>query len=619
MGKHILSLFTCMASLLFSGHVVETKPIEENKTEYVQSVNKANTGPGSVCVDEIKVNPSKDYWDKDFVPYEYWDVKTSGKVGLHKVIDLPVLPNEINSYIFLFIFDGNILGDKPESQQYYPQFKLEISMSDSRGAPFYLLNYDLGTKNSTTSFYDFIKNVPAQEGSGPGDISMASLYGYNEDTNETVIRLGFHNDQALKFNYIDLTYGDKMSTTIVKAAHFYHSYTRYDNIYTNAHNIERLVSNCSGNEFIPVSSDNLDLTFEYQQAPTLSYILQSFLAYDDETDVYTEIEVTSNPGGYHPLSAVGDYAVKLQTSDKYDNATLLTLNIKIRDTTGPEFRNNGNYSFKYYDLNIEKTLLSYMDCYDPSGINEIKLSETEEELHKVGVHNVEVTATDIYDNPTTKTFEVTVIDDKAPVFDGPTNIKISMNTPYLINDIIDMFAATDEVDGECEINVISDDYHSGNNSRKIGIYEIVMGAVDKSHNLSYFTTKVNVVDDDGPALFMKQGSLIIEEGSKISNLDLARSLQEQGFLPSDKEYVTAFRIEGFEIDGKNPLGTFNLRLQCNTREGDFDIADIEVRIVEKMQSTIENEENNKYSSNAFIAFFQRMFDSIKKFFVSIFG
>lgn len=208
---------------------------------------------------------------------------------------------------------------------------------------------------------------------------------------------------------------------------------------------------------------NDDITIEYGEELTLEYILK-----DDFKKVKVKPKLSS-------LKKVGKHEITL-TIDGEE----FKVNVNIKDTTPPELTVKDVQ--KYMDEDLPK-VEEFVDKVDDLSKVDLKMSDIEK---TVGEHEVTITATDEYDNKTSKKAKLTLLEYKGSVkFSGLTNLSVyTGDKPDLKKNV----SAKDDRFGDLEITV--DD--SKVNYNTPGTYKIYYTTTDKLGNKVTGERKITV-------------------------------------------------------------------------------------------------------------------------------
>ena len=111
---------------------------------------------------------------------------------------------------------------------------------------------------------------------------------------------------------------------------------------------------------------------------------------------------------------------------------------------------NSNKVEVLYGTKLDKSMFAISDNRETLDNLEVNIDDKSYDPYQLGIYNVEVTATDLFSNATTKTVQVEVVDKSAPELKpvGKSNgyvIDVEVNGS---NDITKYVNATDNVDGD---------------------------------------------------------------------------------------------------------------------------------------------------------------------------
>lgn len=362
----------------------------------------------------------------------------------------------------------------------------------------------------------------------------------------------------------------------------------------------------------------------------LSFLVQQVYVQHIDNDKAKNVKLIDS-GGYTGFAKPGEYTLKFLITDDENNIDpyIELLKIKVKDVKAPTFSLVNNYlKIPYYEQDKRKIIEDNLVVSDDSTIALLTFDYDINDLVNVGVKDINVSAKDVYDNSSTYSYQIEIVDDRGPNIIGYDLIRTTKNNVLTEKDIINQYKAIDELTGECKITIFDDEYHKDNNSTKVGTYGLTINSADSNNNAASKKVFIEVVDEEDESLYLiSNGKLTIKQGYSLNFDELVNKMRYLGYLPSDATYTNCLRLEGYEIDGTNDLGKFNLKLQLNKNNNEFDVLNVEVEIVDSTNLNSDSSNNNSndneqenviYSKNVFIRFFQKVFAKIKFFFVGMF-
>ncbi len=201
--------------------------------------------------------------------------------------------------------------------------------------------------------------------------------------------------------------------------------------------------------------------------------------YDENVNVSYEI--------FGNINELGEITIKVLAVDSSLNSSTKEFSLQVVDEIAPKLiLEHESITINTEVLNLDLlALVSYEDNYDSFDLIELTISENI--LFQVpGVYEVYFTIIDTSGNCDTKTLEVIIIDDTAPViFANDLIVKIGMH--------VDLFADVVVTDNFTESQNIELSIYSTNfNNQNSGIYFVTYQAIDEAGNHSYKTIHITV-------------------------------------------------------------------------------------------------------------------------------
>jgi len=160
-----------------------------------------------------------------------------------------------------------------------------------------------------------------------------------------------------------------------------------------------------------------------------------------------------------------------------------------------------------YGEKLDLDLLEVTDNHDSRDEMTIEAKDQALDTKQLGSYKVDVTATDQFNNVCTKTINVEVVDNEAPVIEtlGADNgyvIEVPINGS---SDLASYIKATDNVDGDVTPFIESD---VALDATKSGMQEIEVSVCDTYGNKSTETLSFLVADIEAPVITLKSGNHI---------------------------------------------------------------------------------------------------------------
>ncbi len=302
------------------------------------------------------------------------------------------------------------------------------------------------------------------------------------------------------------------------------------------------------------------MTFSVDRYVELDYISVFINAFDD---IDGNVIVEAIYDNYTPnYNKIGNYSIVFQACDKSNNCSTYNQKIKVHDVTPPTI--SGENKIQSYMSNsisltdIGKNLVA-IDNYDGDISTSIILEYTSYNSKTPGTYYAYYTIKDSSNNSVISPFkvEITVIDDIAPIIEGPTFYTNKLSSILRTSTILANIIVSDNSDNSAYKNIYIIDDNYTNNSTKIGEYTLVVGCYDKYGNesLPYIIT-INTIDEIPPSID-GANSYISYLSSPLSMLTIKSNLvvldNYDGNLFNKLEI-----IEDTYTNNKNSIGIFNI-------------------------------------------------------------
>ncbi|QVK16776.1 DUF5011 domain-containing protein [Mycoplasmatota bacterium] len=223
---------------------------------------------------------------------------------------------------------------------------------------------------------------------------------------------------------------------------------------------------------------------------------------DNSDGILTKVEVTDNVDYDTP----GTYTVTVKVVDESNNETAQTFNVTVEDTTSPTFDLIADQTIEAGISDIDWTTLIENASDNSDGILTLIEVTDNVDYDTLGIYTVTVKVVDESNNETTQTFNVTVEDTTAPIFDPIADQTIEAG----VSDIDWTTLISNESDNSDGIltkaEVIDNiDYDT------LGIYTVIVKVVDESNNETTQTFNVAVEDTTSPIFDLIADQTIIED------------------------------------------------------------------------------------------------------------
>lgn len=314
---------------------------------------------------------------------------------------------------------------------------------------------------------------------------------------------------------------------------------------------------------------------------------------------------------------LGLYEARFKLVDAASNEAKFSVFIEVVDTTKPTIAGPAIIEASSLDkISLDEiiSLLDVLDNYDTSPDVSVSIDNYSDNYNKIGSYNIKLEASDQSGNKTSHDLVVNVVDKVAPVVTGPEWIYKNNNEILLVEDIINQFQATDDVDGDIssKIKVRYDMYSV--NPYKVGSFGIDFEVSDSAGNIKYFSTIVTINDNTEPIFFIKNQHITIELKENTPNILALDSIINNLKLDNLIQNNQSIKIIHDEYsNNKNTPGIYKVELSA----GDERLAlTIDVKVKE-----IKVDESKKELNffEKIIDFFVRLWNIIKNFFINLFS
>jgi len=258
----------------------------------------------------------------------------------------------------------------------------------------------------------------------------------------------------------------------------------------------------------------------YNTTETIQEIIEQHITVYDEADgdISNSISIISDTYTGNE-NIIGDYLVQLSASDTSGNTAFFNLNILVKDEIPPVIKGPDTVE---YSISEEKSILEIINetflIADEYGNTTINIIQDNYTLNKttIGIYNVEFEALDEFSNATNKIFDISLIDNEAPVVVSDLNVYSYLSSPLNIQDVLKTLEFSDNYTDMTgvEIRVISDGF-TGNEDNP-GTYTINFEVYDESGNTVNDDLIVYVIDNVVPQI----GGPLTYQGSYTEKLVL---------------------------------------------------------------------------------------------------
>ena len=331
--------------------------------------------------------------------------------------------------------------------------------------------------------------------------------------------------------------------------------------------------------------NDLHVVMGYQNKQTIDEIVSDLEIIDVSTTGYEIIDNTYD----HQESGVGSYTFTIVAYDDAKNVTLQKVIVDVVDLVKPVIVQKNTIRTRYNNSLDEDAILACFDISDASGI-EIKLDIENYLINKntVGEYECRITVKDNseYQNEASLDFSIYVIDDVPPLLAYGRIINTDYHTYYTKEDIVNLFTAIDEYDGNIRDSIQIedlDDYE--NNYMNIGTYQFMVSVQDSSSNSVSVKFNLYVRDYTAPIIKLERYVILTEKGKPITKEQIVELFQNLGYS-MDGSMVNS---ECFSLDALD--GEYPLEIIFETGDIEHDIISTEHDINISFDEPAKNENN----------------------------
>lgn len=221
-----------------------------------------------------------------------------------------------------------------------------------------------------------------------------------------------------------------------------------------------------------------------------------------------------------------------------------------------------------YGTKLDRSVFAISDNRDSLDTLDVKINDKSYDPNQLGIYDVEVTATDLFSNSTTKNVKVEVVDRTAPKFKT-----VKQNNGYVVNveingssDITQYVQAVDNVDGDVSPFI---EASQKLDTSKLGTQIITLNVTDNVGNKAEQTYEFYVADSTAPNISYEKGkSVTVDYGSRFKYTDYMKVSDN-----FDKT-VTSVKVDGkvdTKVIGKTQLKVTATDSSGNKTEGTLDV------------------------------------------------
>lgn len=315
--------------------------------------------------------------------------------------------------------------------------------------------------------------------------------------------------------------------------------------------------------------------------------IQDYLTAWDETDGDLTDDIYIITDNYTPNKLVlGKHSIVFGVEDAAGNEATVEVFVNVVDITDPVITGNSTKAqisyTKTWNINNFKSTLVATDNYDTLTNADIYIVSDNytNNKTKLGTYSIVFGVEDASGNETTFTKKVEVIDDVAPVINGPTTLTKPITSTLTINDIKQQLTATDEKDGNVNASlvVITDNFTGKGNIT--GTYTIVFEASDSKGNKATHTVTVQVIDNIAPIFYIKDGvSIVLSPGVELTRQQIIDLLIASDQLPVGGTTTFSFPIDNYTGNEETP-GVYPMQIMARSTNGNEYLHNFAITVME---------------------------------------
>lgn len=224
-----------------------------------------------------------------------------------------------------------------------------------------------------------------------------------------------------------------------------------------------------------------------------------------------------------------------------------------------------------YGTKLDKNVFTISDNRDSQDAIDVEINAKSYDAYQLGTYDVEVSATDLFSNTSSKVVQVEVVDKTAPQF-----ITVAKSNGYVVDvevngstDLKKYIKATDNVDGDVSTFIES---NKKLDTKKLGSQTIELSVSDNVGNTTTETYEFYVSDTIAPSISSKSKTLSVDYGS---NFDYKKYINISDNF--DKK-VTDVKVEG-KVNTKE-IGNSKITVTAIDSSGNKSQSDFNVKVAD---------------------------------------
>ena len=324
--------------------------------------------------------------------------------------------------------------------------------------------------------------------------------------------------------------------------------------------------------------------------PTLDDFV-SYYQISDNYDLSAHLtSVTINQNQYNNAKPNQEVGVILYATDQNGNIGSLNTTFVIKDMTKPSFVSPNNLIWELGKgaptVEELRKVVQATDDYDPNP--ELRAYEIAGSfIDKVGTYAIKYYIYDNSDNMFSGTFGFEIVDTTSPLMTlKELTVNLSSLGDFMVNyDHNDAIVTLEDLSGIASL----DSYISSNANAKnyfVGDLELTVTAKDPYGNGTTLKTKVTVIDDLAPDVYLKTGLIETTTKNKITIEEIVRRLSK---IHRDKgEEINDIKVLDCSYIGKeNKAGSYEIRYMYKQNDENC-FGKVTISVLEVYEENIEN-------------------------------
>ena len=331
--------------------------------------------------------------------------------------------------------------------------------------------------------------------------------------------------------------------------------------------------------------NDLHVVMGYQNKKSIDEIVADLEIIDVSTTGY---EIIDNTYDYLE-SDIGSYTFTIVAYDTSKNVTLQKVIVDVVDLVKPTIVQKNTIRTRYNNSLDEDAILACFDISDASDIEiELDIENYLNNQNTIGEYECSITVKDHseYQNEASLDFSIYVIDDVPPLLAYGRIINTDYHTYYTKEDILKLFTAIDEYDGNIRDSIQIedlDDYE--NNYMNLGTYQFMVSVQDSSSNKVSVKFNIYVRDYTAPIIKLEQYVILTEKGKPIAKEQIIELFQTLGYSIDG----SMMNSECFSLDALD--GEYPLEIELETGDIEHDIISTERDMNISFDEPIKDENN----------------------------